>query len=107
MSYMIFIPILFIEICSEDTFNCSNFEDNSLHPLYHKNDCRHYWHCIHVGTEYMRAVKRICPAGTEFNARIKKCEISSLVCIDVFFFFIVVELYSCTFERICIGKLFA
>ena len=32
----------------------------------------------------MRAVKRVCPAGTEFDFELKECEISSLVSITNF-----------------------
>ncbi|CAF1449789.1 unnamed protein product [Rotaria magnacalcarata] len=84
LSSIIFMPILFIEIIGEDAFDCTGYDDDSFHPIYDTNDCRHYWHCIYVGTSYMRAVKRICPAGTEFDFQLKECEISSLVdCVKV------------------------
>ncbi|CAF3487537.1 unnamed protein product [Rotaria socialis] len=84
LSSIIFIPILFIEIIGDDAFDCTGYDDDSFHPIYDINDCRHYWHCIYVGTSYMRAVKRICPAGTEFDFQLKECEISSLVdCVKV------------------------
>ncbi|CAF1207664.1 unnamed protein product [Rotaria sordida] len=79
LSIVIFITILFIQIYSEDTFDCTGYEDDSVHPVYNTNNCRHYWHCIYVGTNYMRAIKRTCPAGTEFDFQLKECEISSLV----------------------------
>jgi hypothetical protein len=78
---IIFIQILFIEIYSENTFDCTGYEDDSFHPMYNTDNCRYYWHCIYVNTVYMRAVKRVCPAGTEFDVRLKECEISSLVSI--------------------------
>ncbi|CAF3784061.1 unnamed protein product [Rotaria sp. Silwood1] len=84
LSIVIFIKILFIQIYSQDTFDCTGYEDDSFHPIYNTNDCRYYWHCIYVGTKYMRAVKRACPAGTEFDVRLKECEISSLVkCVSI------------------------
>ncbi|CAF3243697.1 unnamed protein product [Rotaria sp. Silwood2] len=79
LSIVIFILILFIQIYSEDTFDCTGYEDDSFHPIYNTNDCRYYWHCIYVGTKYMRAVKRACPAGTAFDFRLKECELSSSV----------------------------
>lgn len=84
LSIVIFILILLIQIYSEDTFDCTGYEDDSYHPIYDADDCRHYWHCIYVDSVYMRAVKRACPAGTEFDIRLNECEISSLVSIDIF-----------------------
>jgi len=84
LSIVIFILILLIQIYSEDTFDCTGYEDDSFHPIYNTNDCRHYWHCIYVDSVYMRAVKRACPAGTEIDIRLNECEISSLVSIDIF-----------------------
>ena len=63
----------------QDTFDCTGYEDDSFHPVYDADDCRHYWHCIYVDTVYMHAVKRVCPAGTEFDVTLKQCETSSLV----------------------------
>lgn len=80
LSILIFILLLLpIEIYSDDEFDCTDYEDDSFHPVYNANDCQHYWHCIYVDTSYMRAVKRKCPAGTEFDIRLRVCEISSLV----------------------------
>jgi hypothetical protein len=83
---VVFLQILFITITiihSQDTFDCTGYEDDSYHPIYDADDCRHYWHCIYVNTVYMHAVKRSCPAGTEFDAKLRQCETSSLVNIDI------------------------
>jgi len=85
LSIVIFIQILFRRIYAEDTFDCTGYEDDSFHPMYNVNDCRYYWHCIYVDTVYMRAIKRSCPAGTEFDVQLKECEISSLVSIDILY----------------------
>ncbi|CAF0807118.1 unnamed protein product [Rotaria sp. Silwood1] len=82
VSIVIFLQILFVLILiihGEDTFDCTGYEDDSYHPIYDADDCRRYWHCIYVNTVYMHAVKRVCPAGTEFDATLRKCETSSLV----------------------------
>ncbi|CAF1367153.1 unnamed protein product [Adineta steineri] len=70
---------IFIQVYSEDTFDCTGYEDDSFHPMYNTDNCRYYWHCIYVDTVYMRAIKRSCPAGTEFNNELKECEIPSSV----------------------------
>jgi len=83
---VVFLQILFVTITiihSQDTFDCTGYEDDSYHPIYDADDCRHYWHCIYVNTVYMHAVKRRCPAGTEFDAKLRQCETSSLVNIDI------------------------
>ncbi|CAF0732336.1 unnamed protein product [Adineta steineri] len=74
---IIFFLIMIIH--GEDTFDCTGYEDDSYHSIYDADDCRHYWHCIYVDTVYMHAVKRVCPAGTEFHATLRQCETSSLV----------------------------
>ncbi|CAF2957024.1 unnamed protein product [Rotaria sp. Silwood2] len=82
VSTVVFLQILFVRILithGEDTFDCTGYEDDSYHPIYDADDCRRYWHCIYVNTVYMHAVKRVCPAGTEFDATLRKCETSSLV----------------------------
>jgi hypothetical protein len=80
LSFVVFLQILFVIIIhGEDTFDCTGYEDDSFHPMYNTNDCRYFWHCIYVDTVYMRAIKRICPAGTEFDIRLNQCEVSSLV----------------------------
>jgi hypothetical protein len=84
LSILVFMKILFIQTYSEDTFDCTGYEDDSFHPMHNTDNCRYYWHCIYVNTVYMRAVKRVCPAGTEFDVRLKECEISSLVSIYIF-----------------------
>ncbi|CAF1484657.1 unnamed protein product [Adineta ricciae] len=71
--------LLTSEIHGEDTFDCTGHEDDSLHPMMNVEDCRYYWHCIFVDTVYVRAVKRKCPAGTEFDSNLKECEIASSV----------------------------
>ena len=89
VSIVIFLQILFLVIIiidGERTFDCTGYEDDSYHPIYDAGDCRHYWHCIYVNTVYMHAVKRVCPAGTEFDPTLRKCETSSLVNIDNFIF---------------------
>ena len=72
-----------IMIRSEDTFDCTGYEDDSFHPIYDADDCRHYWHCIYVDTVYMHAVRRVCPSGTEFDPILRQCETSSLVSIII------------------------
>lgn len=79
LSMIILLEIFFLQIYSEDTFDCTGYEDDSFHPMYNSNNCRYYWHCIYVDSVYMKAVKRVCPAGTEFDSRLNECEISSLV----------------------------
>ncbi len=81
---VIFLAILFLQISSEDTFDCTGYDEDSFHPMYNRNDCRYYWHCIYVDTNYMRAIKRVCPAGTEFDIRVNECKISTLVCNEIF-----------------------
>ncbi|CAF1475627.1 unnamed protein product [Adineta ricciae] len=71
--------LLTSEIHGEDTFDCTGHEDDSLHPMINVEDCRYYWHCIFVDTVYVRAVKRKCPAGTEFDSNLKECEIANSV----------------------------
>jgi hypothetical protein len=78
-SIVIFLSIFSIQIYSEETFDCTGHEDDSFHPVLNANDCRFYWHCIFVDTVYMRAVKRVCPAGTEFDIRLNQCEWSNFV----------------------------
>ncbi|CAF1048884.1 unnamed protein product [Rotaria sordida] len=82
VSIVVFLQILFVAILiihADDTFDCTGYEDDSYHPIYDADDCRRYWHCIYVNTVYMHAVKRVCPAGTEFDATLRKCETASLV----------------------------
>ncbi len=97
-SMVIFLKILFLLstiIYAEDTFDCTGYEDDSYHPVYDADDCRHYWHCIYVNTVYVHAVKRVCPAGTEFDVALRQCETASEVNIrkkkiskeSLFFFF--------------------
>lgn len=84
VSIVIFLQISFIInifIHGEDFFDCTGHEDDSFHPVYDAEDCRRYWHCIYVDTVYMHAVKRVCPAGTEFDSALRKCETSALVCV--------------------------
>lgn len=78
ISIVIFF-LLTIFIRAEDTFDCTGYEDDSYHPVYDADDCRHYWHCIYVNTVYMHAVKRVCPAGTEFDNALRQCETASQV----------------------------
>ncbi len=88
ISFVVFLQILFmiiIIIHGEDKFDCTGYEDDSYHPVYDADDCRHYWHCIYVNTVYMHAVKRVCPAGTEFDVALRKCETSSEVNIHIEF----------------------
>ena len=87
-SIVIFFQILFLRISTEEIFDCTGHEDDSLHPMYNTNDCRSYWHCIYVDTVYMKAFKRICPAGTEFNRQTNQCALSSVININPFIFFI-------------------
>lgn len=75
---------LFLMIRAEDTFDCTGYEDDSFHPIYDADDCRHYWHCIYVDTVYMHAVRRVCPSGTEFDSVLRQCETSSLVSSSAF-----------------------
>lgn len=86
LSIVIFLPTLFLKLMSEDTFDCTGYEDDSFHPIYDGIDCRQYWHCIYVGTNYMRAVKRVCPAGASFDILSKECELSSIVRTQSLFF---------------------
>jgi hypothetical protein len=82
ISFVVFLQILFVAVINihgEDTFDCTGYDDDSYHPIYDAGDCRHYWHCIYVNTVYMHAVKRSCPAGTEFDAALRQCETSSQV----------------------------
>jgi hypothetical protein len=81
LSIVVFLQFFFIQLYGEDTFDCTNHKDDSYHPMSDADNCRHYWHCIYVDTVYMRAVKRVCPAGTEFDIGLRECEISSLVSI--------------------------
>lgn len=84
ISTVLFLQVLYIVILiihGEDSFDCAGYEDDSYHPIYDADDCRHYWHCIYVNTVYMHAVRRVCPAGTEFDVNLRKCETSSLVSI--------------------------
>jgi hypothetical protein len=83
LSMIFLLFILPTIIHSENTFDCTGHEDDSYHPIYDADDCRHYWHCIYVNTVYMHAVKRICPAGTEFDPELRKCETSSLVNVNI------------------------
>ncbi|CAF0807696.1 unnamed protein product [Adineta ricciae] len=81
-SLLIYVQLLSMMInlhYGQDAFDCTGYEDDSFHPVYDADDCRHYWHCIYVDTVYMHAVKRVCPAGTEFDVTLKQCETSSLV----------------------------
>lgn len=66
-------------VVGQDQFDCTGYEDDSYHPILDADDCRHYWHCIYVNTVYMHAVRRVCPAGTEFDAHLRQCETSTLV----------------------------
>ncbi|CAF1531951.1 unnamed protein product [Rotaria magnacalcarata] len=82
LSTIVFLQSLFLMIIlihGEDSFDCTGYEDDSYHPIFDADDCRRYWHCIYVDTVYMHAVKRVCPAGTEFDATLKKCETSGQV----------------------------
>ena len=82
LSVVMFMELLSVEMYDEEAFDCTGHEDDSIHPISNGEDCRFYWQCIHVDTVYMRAVKRVCPAGTEFDVQMKECEISSVVSID-------------------------
>ena len=73
---VIFLTFFCIPIYTYDTFDCTGQQDESFHPA---DDCRFYWHCIFVDTVYMRAVKRVCPAGTKFDIRINECEWANTV----------------------------
>ncbi len=85
-SIVIFLSVFFIQIYSdENTFDCTGQKDDSFHPML--NDCRFYWHCIFVDTVYMRAVKRVCPAGTKFDIRVNECEWANSVSLEILFFF--------------------
>jgi len=77
--FLLIIIVFIIQISSDDLFDCTGYEDDSFHPVYDADDCRHYWHCIYVNTVYMHAVKRVCPAGTEFDIHLRQCETSSEV----------------------------
>jgi hypothetical protein len=77
--------VLILVVHGEDTFDCTGHADDSYHPIYDTDDCRHYWHCIYVDTVYMHAVRRVCPSGTEFHAILRQCETSSLVSIVMIF----------------------
>lgn len=68
----------------EDTFDCTGYENNSFHPISNVNHCRYYWHCIHIDNVHTKAIKRVCPTGTEFDIRLNECEISSLVSTIIF-----------------------
>ena len=77
-----YLSLIRIIIHAEETFDCTGYEDDSYHPIYDADDCRHYWHCIYVDTVYMHAVRRVCPSGTEFDAILRQCETSELVSIS-------------------------
>ncbi len=83
LTIVIVFAIFFLQIDGEDTFDCTGYENDSVHPMYGTKDCRYYWQCIYVDTDYMRAVKRVCPAGTEFDIRLKECEVASLVSMEI------------------------
>lgn len=68
------ISILLMRIASEEIFDCTGYEEDSFHPMSNRNDCRFYWHCVHVDTVHMQAVKRACPPETEFDFRTSQCE---------------------------------
>lgn len=63
-----------MRISSEETFDCTGYEEDSFHPISNGNDCRSYWHCVHVDTVHMQAVKRICPLGTGFDFQSNQCQ---------------------------------
>jgi hypothetical protein len=76
---IIVLPFLAVSRDVQDLFDCTGYADDSYHPIFDATDCQHYWHCVYVDTVYMRAVKRRCPAGTEFDVHLGQCEIASLV----------------------------
>lgn len=69
-----FLSIVFMRISSEDHFDCTGYEEDSFHPVSNGNDCRLYWHCVHVDTVHMQAVKRVCPSGTGFDFQSNQCQ---------------------------------
>ena len=69
-----FISIVFMRISSEETFDCTGYEEDSFHPISNAKDCRSYWHCVHVDTVHMQAVKRVCPVGTGFDFQSNQCQ---------------------------------
>ena len=76
---IVLLSVLVVSLDAEDLFDCTGYADDSHHPIFDARDCRSYWHCVYVDTVYMRAVKRRCPAGTEFDVNLRQCEIASLV----------------------------
>ena len=68
------VSMLLMSIASEETFDCTGYEEDSFHPMSNRSDCRFYWHCVHVDTVHMQAVKRVCPLGTQFDFRLSQCE---------------------------------
>lgn len=84
---------------AEESFDCTGYEDDSFHPIYDADDCRHYWHCIYVDTVYMHAVRRVCPSGTEFDPILRQCETSSLVRI--------LDDMTIDFLFLCTGRLYS
>ena len=78
----VFLHAFLVTFSADETFDCTGFDDESLHPVDRSDDCRDYWQCVFVDTAYMRAVKRLCPAGTLFDSDVRACEIDSLVSDD-------------------------
>ena len=75
---VVFLTVFFMDISTEEKFDCTAQKDESFHP---DDDCRFYWHCMVVDAAYTRAVKRACPTGTIFDSRTKDCEWTSSVSI--------------------------
>ena len=78
----VFLHALLVTFSADETFDCTGFDDESLHPVDRSEDCRDYWQCVFVDTAYMSAVKRLCPAGTLFDSDVRACEIDTLVSDD-------------------------
>ena len=79
----VFLHVFLVTLSADETFDCTGYDDESLHPVDRSEDCRDYWQCVFVDTAYMRAVKRLCPAGTLFDSDVRACEIDTLVSDDV------------------------